>query len=100
RARYAKIQNQIDNGVETFLILVSKQGDQFFGFQSRLSSIHYGKPSAQIKRIAPDYYQIKSIAPDYDGTREWPELWFIVSSPFMSCALKGLCLLTNHRPLL
>jgi hypothetical protein len=91
RTRYEKIKNQIDDNVETLLILVSKQGDRFFGFQSRLSSIHYGKPNAQIISIAPDYYRAE----------EWPgRLWFIVSSPFLSCALEGLCLSTNHRPLL
>jgi hypothetical protein len=91
RARYERIKNQIDNNVETLLILVSKQGARFLGYQSRLSSIHYGKPSAEIIALAPDYYRAE----------EWPgRLWFVVSSPFMSCALQGLCLSTNHRALL
>jgi hypothetical protein len=90
-ARYEKIKNQIENDVETLLILISKQGTQFFGHQSRLSSIHYGKPSPQIAGIVPDYYRAE----------DWlARLWFVVSYPFMSCALEGFCLCTNHRPLL
>jgi hypothetical protein len=88
--RCERIRSQIGNGIETLLILVAKQGDRFRGFQSRLSSIHYGKPSAEIVNIAPDYY----------AGQEWPELWFIASTPFVSCALEGLCLLTSQRPLL
>jgi hypothetical protein len=90
RARCERIKEQIDNQVETFLILVAKQGERYLGFQSRLSSVHYGKPSPEILSIAPNYYR----------EQESPGLWFITSTPFMSCDLRAFCLSTNGRPLL
>jgi hypothetical protein len=92
RARSERLKEQIENQVETLLILVATQGiakeKRYFGFQSRLSSIHHGNPSAEILSIAPDYYT------------ELPRLWFTTSTPFVSCSLEAFCLSTNGRPLL
>jgi hypothetical protein len=38
RARCERLGSQIGNGSETFLILVTKQGDRFLGYRSRLTS--------------------------------------------------------------
>ena len=91
-AKRAKtLQQQIDDGINTLLVLVAKRGDRFLGYQSRLSSIIWGKPTATIKNATPSYYRY------LDQT---PELWFMVDTPFVQSDLTKFRLVSNHRPLL
>ena len=90
-ARVETLKAQIEQGVETFLVLVVKQNNRFFGYQAGLTSVHYGAPDRKIIRIAPPYYSDLGLSAD---------LWFTVASPFVACALRDFRLSTNHRPLL
>ena len=55
-ARVEKLRAQIALGIETYLILVIKRDDRFFGYHAALTALHYGKPSTKILSIAPRYY--------------------------------------------
>jgi hypothetical protein len=89
--RFEMLLHQIESGSETLLILITKQGDHFLGYQSPLSSIYRGNPTAIIRRAMPAYYSKL----DQIGT-----LWFSVDSPFTRVDLTKFRLLTNRRPLL
>jgi hypothetical protein len=75
----------------TSLILVAKRDSHFLGFQSRLSSVVRGKPTAKMMSTAPTYYA---------NIREVAGLWFTVTGPFTDCDLAVFRLSSNQRPLL
>ena len=89
-SRVDKLKAQIEEGIETLLILVGKRGDTFLGYQAPLSKIQYGQPGV-LAALAPAYYA---------KTGETSRLWFVVNSPFVRSELASLRLVTNHRPLL
>lgn len=89
-SRVTRLDGQIKQGIETRLILIVKQDDRFFGYESRLIAVHHGKPG-DLASFAPPYYA---------ETGETPLLWFAVNSPFARCDLAQYRLVTNRRPLL
>lgn len=88
-SRVEKLKAQIEEGIETLLILVVKRDDKFLGYQAPLSTIHYGQPGV-LASLAPAYYA---------KTGETSRLWFVVNSPFVRSELASFRLVTNHRPL-
>jgi hypothetical protein len=91
RARCDRLRAQIDSGLETLLILVTKRGEQFLGYKSRLTSVHYGKADNVILAGAPKYYS--DLGKD-------AKLWFTVIAPFETINLEQFSLASNRRPLL
>jgi hypothetical protein len=89
--RAERLNDQIRSGRETLLLLVTKAGALFRGFQAPILSVHLGQPSTEILRIAPPYYA---------NFHENPRLWFVVGSPFLESQLTKFRLLSNDRPLL
>ncbi|WLB48302.1 hypothetical protein QIH93_10080 [Bradyrhizobium ottawaense] len=71
--------------------MVTKQGGQFLGYKSRLTSVHYGKADDILRAGAPAYY---------DDLGEQAKLWFTVIEPFEPADLGQLSLASNGRPLL
>jgi hypothetical protein len=88
-SRVEKLKAQIEEGIQTLLILVVKRDDKFLGYQAPLSTVHHGQPG-ELATLAPAYYA---------KLGETPRLWFVVNSPFLRSELAGLRLATNHRPL-
>lgn len=91
RARCDRLKAQIDGGLETLLILVTKQGGQFLGYRSRLTSVHLGKADEAILSSAPTYY---------DDLSNDAKLWFTVTVAFEPVSLEEFSLTSNGRPLL
>jgi hypothetical protein len=67
------LQNQIGDGTETRLILVTKRGTKFLGHQARLSFVHSGPPMREDSEIAPPYYS---------KLAERPTTWFRTNTAF------------------
>jgi hypothetical protein len=87
-SRVEKLSAQIEEGIETFLILVVKRGDKFLSYRAPMSLIHHGAPGA-LAALAPPYYS---------KIDETPRLWFVLGSPFTRSELANLRLATNKRP--
>jgi hypothetical protein len=85
------LTHQIKAGIETLLLLVVKRGTRFYGFQSSLTSVYYGRQNEKLLTAAPAYYR---------DLNDAASLWFIVDHPFEACDLKTFRLSTNGRPLL
>ena len=91
KLRAEVLRTQIRQQRKTWLVLVSKRGSQFLGFQAPLISVHHGMPTPDIRKIAPPYYEkLDQVA----------ELWLTVEGPFVAADLRRFRLATNQRPLL
>jgi hypothetical protein len=86
--RARRLNDQIKFGKETLLLLVIKRGARFLGFQAPMLSVHFGRPTNEIYRIAPPYYA---------NIHENPSLWFAAGKFAMrfwlsSCTNAWVCL--------
>lgn len=90
-ARVGQLQAQIERGVRTLLILITKREKEFIGYQSELRSVHRGKPTLEILSAAPEYYSQL----DLD-----PQLWFLLENSFKQTDLAKFRLTTTQRPLI
>ena len=90
KERIQKLELQIEKGITTRLILIAKNGNDFFGYQSPVTVVYRGPPTASLTALAPPYYRNL----DTEGS-----LWFVVESVFTRVDLNGFLLNSSGRRL-
>lgn len=85
-----RLNRQIERGIETHLVLVTKHEGDFSGHKSRLVAAAT-TPPASFETFQPTYYS---------RLPERPSTWFTIDTPLTPCALDDYRLFSNLRPLL